>query len=349
MTPNIASRRSLPFGLVLVALALLCVGPFLLDGYQSFVLCQMGITAISALGLTILLGHGGLVSLGHAAMMAVGAYAAAVMTAHYDIAFWIAVPAATVFGGAIGFIMGYPLLRLTGPYLAVATLGLAVAVPETILNWKSVVDVVGFGDPNIFGGHLGLQTPRPALGSFSFNTPRRYWFVVLAGVIITVVAARRIISSRFGRALRAFRESSEAAASFGVDTRRVRLYAFAISAAFAGLAGSLQAHLLYVISPASFGLDTALFLLMVVVVGGSTSIWGTMVAVALLTVLQEFVTGTSWNLPLVYGVIVALTVLYSRNGLAGIGEELRRRVRTTLASGRADVAAVPPSAIDVGA
>lgn len=310
-------------GLVLV----LGVAPLSVDGYQVFVLCQMGIAAIAALGMTLLLGHGGLVSLGHAAMMAVGAFAAAVLTLRLDLSFWLAVPAATVIAAAVGLVLGYPLLRLRGPYLAVATLGLAVALPETIVNWKSVVEAIGFGDPDLFGGHLGLQAPRPTFGSFSFASPYRYWYVIGGCLIVAMVLARRIIGSRYGRSLRAFRESPQAAAAFGIDTRRVRTRAFAIAGGFAGLAGSLQAHLQYVTSPTSFGLDTALFMLMVVVVGGSTSVAGTLVAVAALTIIQEMLTGTNWNLQLVYGTIVALTVLFTRNGLAGIGDDLLHRVR----------------------
>lgn len=301
--------------------------PQLLNGYQVFVLCQMGIAAIGALGMTLLIGHGGLVSLGHAAMMAVGAFTAAALTTHVDLAFPVAVLAGVAGAAIVGLALGFPLLRLSGPYLAVATLGLAVALPETIVNWGAVVDAVGFGDPQLFGGHLGLQPPRPQLGPLSVSSPYRYWYVIAVALTIAIVVMRRTIDSTFGRALRAYRESPVAATAFGIHTQRVRIQAFAVAAGFAGLAGALQAHLLFVVSPATFGMDTALFMLMAVVVGGATSVAGTVVAVALLSVLQEFVTGTAWNVQLVYGVTVAATVLFTRNGLAGIGSAMLERWR----------------------
>lgn len=295
-----------------VALAVLLV-PLGMGEYRTFVICLVGVYALGALGLTVLIGNGGMISLGHAGFAAVGAYTAALLMIRADVSFWVALPASGAAGGAAGLLLGWPMLRLAGPYLAVATFGFSVVVPEVVGKWRAF----GVGDPDLFGGALGLNAPTPAIGSFVIDSSLRFWYVVLATLVLGLIAARRMLHSRWGATLRAYRESPIAAAAFGIDTQRVRIVAFGVAGTYAGLAGGLMAHLLGVLGPGTFSLTMSLTFLTAVVVGGTASPAGAVAGAAGVVLLQEWLTGYTSNLQLWYGVVLLLAVVLTRNGIAG--------------------------------
>ncbi|MDZ7677430.1 MAG: branched-chain amino acid ABC transporter permease [Acidimicrobiales bacterium] len=304
---------------MLVAAALVPTG---MGEYRNFVLCLIGVYALGAVGLTVLIGHGGMISLGHAGFAAVGAYTAALLMIRADVSFWIALPASGVVGGIAGLLLGWPMLRLAGPYLAVATFGFSIVVPEVVGKWSAFE----IGDPDLFGGAFGLSAPTPALGSFAFDSSLRFWYVVLGVLLIGLFAAHRILRSRWGSALRAHRDSPVAAAAFGIDTRRVRIVAFGVAGVYAGVAGGLLAHLLGVLGPGTFSLTMSLTFLTAVVLGGITSPVGALAGAAAVVLLQEGLTGRTSNLQLWYGVVLLVAVVLTRDGIAGGATWLSDRI-----------------------
>lgn len=301
--------------------------PLAMGEYRNFVLCLIGVYAIGALGLTTLVGHGGMISLGHAGFAAVGAYTAALLMIRLDLSFWLALPLSAAVGGIAGLLLGWPMLRLAGPYLAMATFGFSVVVPEIVGKWPSF----GIGDPALFGNALGLNPPSPALGSFVIDSSLRFWYVVLAVLVVSLVALKRILGSRWGQGLRAYRESPIAAEAFGVDTQRARIVAFGVAGTYAGLAGGLMAHLLGVLGPGTFSLTMSLTFLTAVVLGGTGSPVGAVVGAAAIVLLREFLTGYTSNLQLWYGVVLLAAIILTRDGLAGTATGLGRASRRATA------------------
>lgn len=298
---------------IAVAVAAVLLIPTGLGEYRNFVLCLIGVYAIGALGLTVLLGHGGMISLGHAGFAAVGAYTAALLMVRSDVSFWLALPASGVVGGVVGLLLGWPMLRLAGPYLAVATFGFSVVVPEVVGKWSAF----GIGDPDLFGGAFGLSAPNPAIGGFVIDSSLRFWYIVMVVLALCLFTAQRMLQSRWGTALRAYRESPVAAAAFGVDTQRIRILAFGVAGVYAGLSGGLMAHLLGVLGPGTFSLTMSLIFLTAVVLGGITSPAGAIAGAAAIVMLQEWLTGRTSNLQLWYGAVLLIAVVLTRNGLAG--------------------------------
>ncbi|GLW99335.1 branched-chain amino acid ABC transporter permease [Microtetraspora sp. NBRC 16547] len=315
-----ATRRNAA-GLVVLALAVLV--PPALGEYRTYVLCLMAIYAIGSIGLTVLVGHGGMISLGHAGLVCVGAYGASLLMIRADVSFWLALPLATAIGMLVGLALGYPFLKLDGPYLAIATFGFAVALPEVINRWSAF----GVGDPALFGGALGLNPPSPAIGSLIINTSLRFWYVCLAVLVVAVLLARRILSSRWGQDLRAYRQSPPAASAYGVRTRRVRVWSFAVAGGYAGLCGALLAHHLGAVGTSSFSLTLSITFLMMVVIGGVESVAGAVVGAVAVVALQEWLTGQTSNLQLWYGVALLLAVMFLRGGVVGMVQARLRRLR----------------------
>ncbi len=303
--------------------AALAIPPFIGE-YYNYVLGSMGIYAIGALGLTVLLGHGGMMSLGHAGFVAVGAYTASLLMIRADVSFWLALPLAVAVGVLVGLALGYPFLRLAGPYLAVATFGFAIAVPEIISRWTAF----GIGDPKLFGGALGLNPPTPIIGSFTISTSLRFWYVCLAALVLAVFLAQRIVGSRWGQDLRAYRQSATAASAHGVRTRQVRVWAFAVAGGYAGLAGALFAHQVSVVGTSSFSLTMSITFLMIVVIGGTRSVPGALIGSAAVIALQELLTVYTSNLQLWYGAVLLIAVMISRDGIAGFTNTVALRTRT---------------------
>jgi branched-chain amino acid transport system permease protein len=237
----------------------------------------IGIHAMLVVGLNLLLGYAGQISLGHAAFFGLGAYTSGILTATYGVNPWLALPAGLAVSGVAAVIIGVPALKLRGYYLAMATLGFGIIVFIVLKEARGLT-----------GGPSGLtDIPSLRIGSFSFNTPWRLFLLIwpLLGVLLAVSA--NIVDSRVGRALRALHDSEAAAQSLGVNVPRLKLLIFVWSALYASLAGSLYAHTLNFIAPASFGFMFSIKLVTMVVVGGLASIWGSLLGAAVLTVLPE--------------------------------------------------------------
>lgn len=300
--------------------------PSIPQGYILYLVSLGLIYAIVALGLNLLLGYAGQVSLGHAGFFAIGAYTSALLTLRLGVPFLVALAAAGCLTAAIGFLLGLPALRLSGPYLAVATLGFGLTVPQLILFWDDWT-----------GGSMGLHSlplatiPIWLNRSIILRTDQNYYYLALSMLILLTILARNIVDSDTGRAFISIRDSEIAARAMGVNLLRYKTTAFALSAFYAGLAGSLYAHLLHGISPEDFTVFLSFDFVTMIVIGGLGTVSGGLLGAFLLTLLQNTLT----RLPVVsqfknlyivvLGTVLILTIMFFPQGLAGGWRSLRQR------------------------
>jgi branched-chain amino acid transport system permease protein len=324
----------LGLGALLAVPPLLNVVPGVASGYVSYLISLGLIYAIVAIGLGLLVGYAGQISLGHAGFFAIGAYASALLTFRLGLPFVVALLAAGALSAAIGFLLGLPALRLSGPYLAVATLGFGLAIPQLAV-WQ------GAWTGGSSGLH-GLPLAALPLGAFTvvFRTDQDYYYLAAAVLLLLTIFARNVVTSHTGRAFVAIRDSELAARAMGVDLVRYKTRAFALSALYAGIAGGLYAHLVHGISPEDFTVLLSIDFLTMVVLGGLGSVGGAISGALFLTFVQNAVT----RLPVVHdfknlyivvlGVVLILTIAFLPHGLAGVARSwrLRRMARTSPAA-----------------
>jgi branched-chain amino acid transport system permease protein len=260
--------------------ALLLILPLLLDDYQTSVAVLAGIYVMLGLSLNIIVGYAGLFQLGHAAFYGLGAYTAAILNLHFGIPIFVLMPVGAIVAGIFAFLISRPILHLRGDYLCIVTIAFGEIFRIALKN-----DVFGLtGGPN---GLYGIS--RPELLGLVFSRPIHYYYLVLTFVVFTVFAARRLEHSRLGRAWMYVREDELAAESMGVDTTRVKLIAFVVGSAWAGLAGVIYASRYRVIAPENFTFVESVIMFCIVVLGGIGSVPGILVGTAGMVVLPEMV------------------------------------------------------------
>ncbi len=268
-----------------------------------------GIYIILAVSLNLIIGYAGQVSLGHAAFFGIGAYASTLSALNWHFPFLLAALAAVLFTGVCGLALGLPTLRLKEDYLAIVTLGFGVIVDLFMRN----LEITGGPD-----GIVGI--PSPEILGLSFRPPVLYLLLVLLGVAFTLLFTYLLVTSYHGRALRAIRDHETTAQVMGINSPAYKVAVFALSAALAGLAGSLFAHYLKHINYESFGLHTSILILCMVVLGGMGSVAGSVVGAVILTALPETLRQFQAYQDLIYGgLLVALLVLRPQ-GLLGAGK-----------------------------
>ncbi len=319
--------------LVIVLLVVLAL-PVLpgLSKYDLHVANLIVVSAILAMSLDLMFGYLGQMSLAHAGFYGLGAYAASLLTVNGWLPFWLATPAAMLLCAALGVLLGLPTMRLTGFYLAMATMSFGIIVSSMFVQSVGITGgpngLMGIEPPTFFGAEL----TGPAHG-ISGN----YYYLLLAGAAFTWGVLRLITTGRSGRMIVGVRESPLAAASLGIDVRFVRVAVFAVSCAFAGLAGSLYAHLILYISPDSFTFTNSLLALLAVVFGGIGTLWGPVVGAGLLTILGEALHSFGAYELMIYAVAICVVILVAPHGIAGLLRTLGRFVPP--APARAAVAA----------
>jgi len=292
------SRQARWLGVVLIAAALLAM-PFALAAVgQTWVrVVNLALLYVMlALGLNIVVGFAGLLDLGYIAFYAVGAYVYALLSSpHFGLhwPFWITLPIGFLVAAFFGALLGAPTLKLRGDYLAIVTLGFGEIIRIFLNNLNAPI--------NITNGPQGINLIDPLrIGSFSFGRnevlagvqvsgPMKYYYVLMALTIVIIVIGLRLQNSRIGRAWEAIREDEIAARAMGINTRNIKLLAFAMGASFGGLAGGLFASMQGFISPESFGLLESVMVLSMVVLGGMGNIAGVVLGAVLLTGLPEVI------------------------------------------------------------
>lgn len=269
-----------------------------IDPYLLQILVNIGIAIIMALGLNVITGLTGQLSLGHAAFMSVGAFASALLTIKTGLPFSLNLLLSGSFAALIGILIGYPILRLTGDYLAICTLGFAEIVKVVFLNL------------DITNKALGLTVP-PA--KTTIPMPIVVWICAL----LAIVAVTFMQNSRFGRALKAIREDEIAAESMGINLTRYKLNSFALGTFLAGVGGGLYAHFLSYINPSDFSFLKSVDILSMIVLGGLGSVPGAVIGASVLAAAPEFLRFMSQYRMLVYGALLVFLMVFRPNGLLG--------------------------------
>jgi branched-chain amino acid transport system permease protein len=299
---------------------------FFKGGYLMNVLVFVGIHTMLAIGLNLLLGYAGQISLGHAGFFGMGAYLSGILTTTYAWNPWVAMPLAALVVGTIAFLIGFPILKLKGHYLAMATLGLGIII---YIVFNETVDLTG--------GPSGLSgIPNLSIASLTFDSDVENYYLIWAFTLGTILLTLNLANSRVGRALRAVHDSEVAARVLGVNARLLKVQIFALSAVISSVAGSLYAHTMTFVSPASFGFNFSVELLTMVVIGGLGSIYGSFLGAALLTLLPEFLRAAHDYDIIIYGGLLMLMVMFMPGGLVrGIPDLFRKVIRGRGGAGHA--------------
>ena len=300
----------------LVALgALLTAWPWLAPRYFVFLASLILVNAVVALGLNLLSGYTNQLSFGHAGFLAIGAYTAALLTLHAPAVPVVAtLAAAGALTAVVGLAFGVPCLRLSGLYLAMATLAFGFVITEAILNLDGLTR-----------GADGLRVPVARLGGWALATDTARYYLVAGVTVLLVAAAANLARTRTGRALLAIRESEIAAQASGVPVARYKTIAFGVSAFYTGVAGGLFAFIVGFLSPDAFDVFMSVDFVVMIIVGGLGSVPGSIVGAAVVTVLHDSLAGFQNYRPLIFGVILVACMLFMPGGIAGFGARLARR------------------------
>ncbi len=262
-----------------------------------------GINALVAIGLCILMGYAGQVSLGQAGFYGIGAYVSSVLSLKFGFPVAVSIIAAITVAALAAVILAIPALRLKGHYLAVATLGFGEIIHVILDEW-------GPGGPSGFG-----DIPHVSFFGHVLSSTTEYFYLIWGFVAAVMLFSLNLIRSRTGRALRAIHGSELASNAMGLDVVALKIKVFVISAVYASLAGSLYAHYVTFISPSSFSLFYSIVILMMVVVGGVSNLWGAVIGAVAITILPELLRRFEEFDVLVYGLILTLSLLFFRRGI----------------------------------
>ncbi len=339
--PMKAGKTALGGGKEYRTLLIFAVAVFIVPAWATFIpgdvlhmdivniMVFAGIYSCVVIGLNLLVGYAGQISLGHAAFFGVGAYTTAILCTRFSwFPTWLGVLAGVLLAGAIGWLVGVPVLRLKGHYLAMATLGLGeiAFILFTQLKWLT-------------GGTIGVpqglnvsvaEIPSLSVFGFRFDTDIKFFFLAWGIVVLLMLLNINIIKSRVGRGLRALHSSEVAADAMGVDTARYKTRVFVLSAMFAGLGGALFAHFQRYINPESFVFSVSILFITMVVVGGMGNLWGGIVGVIVLTFLPSVIQALPQWIPgipesltnfsnyslVLYGILLILFMMFMPQGIA---------------------------------
>lgn len=294
-----------------VVLTLTIIYPQVVNEYQINIMIMAFLYIMLGLGLNIVVGMAGLLDLGFVAFYAVGAYTYALLNLHYGINFWMALPLGGIFAGIFGLLLGFPILRLRGDYLAIVTLGFGEIIRVVLENWieltHGVAGIVNIPGPTFFG--LGLTPSQKIL--------YLYYLMVLF-VVITIFVVNRLQDSRLGRAWLALREDEIACQAMGIDKRRTKLAAFSLGAFWAGIAGVVFAAQNRSVYPVSFSFLESAMILSIVVLGGMGSIVGVILGALILILLPEYLRELSQYRMLFFGAILVLMMIFRPQGLISV-------------------------------
>ena len=312
-TSVVRGKRGLSLISLLLAAAVLIVAPFGLKPYGIYLLSLWAVMTIAAIGLNLTLGYAGQISLAQASFVGIGAYSAALLTTNgwpLGTAFVLALVLCFV----VGWLLGYPALRVAHHYLAFVTLSFSTLVFLILRNeeWltKGVYGISGI--------------PRPSLMGWSTKAPVDFYFFCLGVLALVALATGWLIRSPWGRAFTALRENPIRASSLGVDTRRYTLMAFAIGSALGGIAGVLYAPLVQFIEPNAFALGLSFNLLLMVIVGGAGRFFGPFLGAAVSVLLPEWLRFSEGLYLMLYAVFVMVLLAFCPSGLLGLAERARK-------------------------
>src|SRR2546430_4176945 len=282
-----AWRRRLGGVTLAVIGVLLLVLPRFADNYVLYVMSRLFVYVLVALGLNLLTGYAGQVSLGHAAFFAIGAYTAAVLAERWHWPSVLCMLAAALFTALVGYLLGLPCLRLSGLYLAMATLGFTLIVQEMLLQLAVLTH-----------GSEGMKVAPASVLGLSINTDVRKYYLLLVVTAAMLAFARNLVRGRLGRAFLAIRDNERAAAAMGVNLAQYKTIAFALSALYTGLAGALSAFIVGFLDPQEFSFFLSIQFITIILLGGLASLLGSGLGACFLIILPELLAGPpGWEGP----------------------------------------------------
>ncbi len=291
-------------GLVALIIGAALLPLVLANGYYYDIVMRIGLSAVVAIGLNLFIGYAGQISLGHAGFFAIGAYASAILTSRYHLPGIVALAIGAAAAGLVAFIVARPILRLSGHYLAMATLGLGI-----------IISIVINREVAITGGPDGIAVPAFRLFGWRLHGLQNWYWIVAALLVVTVWLSLNLMRSAFGRGLRALADSETAAATAGLDTAGMKARIFVLSAVIAAVAGSVFAHAEGFITPDEAGFLRSVEFVTMVVVGGQASTFGAVLGAAILTLLPQFLAGFQQWHDFLFGIILVSTMIFLPRGL----------------------------------
>jgi branched-chain amino acid transport system permease protein len=298
-------KRNILIGILLAAAF---VFPFLFDTYQTNIMITALMYVVLGLGLNIVVGMAGLLDLGFVAFYAVGAYCYALLNHHFGLGFWAVLPIGGGLAAIAGIILGFPVLRLRGDYLAIVTLGFGEIIRLVLENWnafsKGPSGISNIDRPGFFGIELTLD-----------QSILYIYYIMIAFMVITIFVVNRLQDSRLGRAWIALREDEIACQAMGIDKRKTKLVAFSLGALWAGFVGVVFAAKTTFINPASFTFLESAIILSIVVLGGMGSIVGVIIAAFILILMPEYLRALSEFRMLAFGAILVAMMVFRPQGL----------------------------------
>jgi branched-chain amino acid transport system permease protein len=305
--------------------------PFMLKGmtfsykYYLYILNTIGIYIILTVGLDILSGYTGLISLGHAGFMAIGAYSSAILVDQVGLPFGLSLIISPIIAGLFGFIIGFPALRISGMYLGLTTMGFGFIIRRLIIALREWTQ-----------GSGGLVVSSPELFGFTIKGDWANYFLVWTFALLAIVASRRMMNSKIGRAFMAIRDSEQAAEASGINLAQYKMMSFFISGVFAGLAGVLMAHTNHFISTDHFDNMLSIYFIIMVLVGGMGSIYGAVLGTIFIVFLENLIVPVveGWLHAmfqneagdiesLIFGLIMFLFIIFQPTGLYGMWLKIR--------------------------
>lgn len=304
ISSKITSTRGLS---VIIGLAAIAIAPFLVKPYQLDILIflMINVLLVSSYRFNTLTGEWSLI---HVVMMGVGAYTSALLTKELGFSFWVSFPAAALVTAALAMLLSVPLFRMKAFYFLIGSFAAGEAIR---LCWER------FRVP--FGGPKGLKNiPPPELATLDFFDPLTYYSFTAVVVVVSLYALYRLEKSRIGFTLHAIHWKDVLAESVGVNARLYRSIAFGIASFFAAISGVLLAHYIGTVTPDRFGLGAMLMVLVWAIVGGTSTFAGPIIGVLLLTVSDNLLRGLDEVRPLVYGIILIITIRFLPYGIEGL-------------------------------
>lgn len=291
-------------GIVLAAVVL-AMPSILPNNYYRGLANLSLIYVIVALGLNYIYGYTGYISFAQAAFFGIGAYATALLGVDLHVSFWVALPLSGILAAAFGVVIGIPTLKLSGHYLAMATIGFGIIVQMVMQNWTSFTH-----------GASGVgNIPGISLGSFTLTTSTHYYYFLLVFAILAILVTRSIERSNLGRSFKAVREDEVAAASSGINLTFTKVLSFGITACFAGIAGSLYAAMSSYISPDTFSFDQSIVFFTMVLIGGAGTVSGPVIGAILLTFAPEMLRFMKEYYMAFFGIGIVLIMLFIPQGI----------------------------------
>ena len=305
---------------IIAILATLFVLPLLIQNqYSRHLMVMAEIFVLFSVGLNVIIGFLGQLSLGHSAYFGIGAYTYALLLLNLDIPSFLSMILAIAMSGFFGFLIGYPSLRLKGPYFAIVSLAFAMIIRLVVINWQSLTNgpmgITGISPPviSLFGSY-----------KLSLHSTISNYYMFLCFVIVGIFVIHRIHCSRIGEAFDACRENEELAQAVGINTSKYKIIALVISAMFIGASGGLYAQYLTYISPEIFGWYYIATPLIMVIIGGAGTIAGPIVGAVIFTFVPELLRAIADYRLAIFGLIMIVGIIFMPDGIYGVWKKLIR-------------------------